>query len=112
MANLARSLPWLDPPIQLTSGRSRTPKFKRTDHAQASAHARNLNVALLVSLALGSVAAVGRVIPDVPRSTETTRTQQGGPTSLTGQDIGQAATATRAVFNRLLAETGTNSTTG
>jgi len=67
-----------------------------------------LNVALLVSLALGSVACGSAgSSPDVPRSTETTRTQQGGPTSLTGQDIGQAATATRAVFNRLLAETGT-----
>jgi len=67
-----------------------------------------LNVAVLVSLALGSVACGSAgSSPDVPRSTDTTRTQQGGPASLTGQDIGQAATATRAVFNRLLAETGT-----
>jgi hypothetical protein len=66
-----------------------------------------VNLAILVSLALMAVGcgSAGST-PDVPRSTNTTRTQPSGP-SLTGQDIGQAATATRAIFDRLLAESGT-----
>jgi len=64
-----------------------------------------VNLAILVSLALALVGCGGST-PDAPQSTNTTGTQPSGP-SLTGQDIGQAATATRAIFDRLLAESGT-----